>query len=444
MIFQPNENSGDKAEIYRATDSHNRVIGVDRDADPTLDRALAALRGQTVPEGPPRRLMDDTLAAIYLAAARSGPKSGAPSRGWFRFPARFLARAAIFLIVAGAAFAALFVNFNSSSVAFADVIKKVRQSRSIAFTTHTTLNSSLPGLNRAVEMRFFATEDGRLRVEAGDLAVWIHDPVLNKSLMLVPRQRQAFTLGNLNDLMGQKGNADLVKAIESLKKLDDKAERELGEKQFDGRTLRGFVATHENMEYTVWADPKTGEPVRIELEPLAGLTGDAGMMKIAMTDFRVNPQIDPSKFSLEIPAGYSTMSLQLPRVPGGEESLLIVLRGYTQRSGGKFPPSLTDWADHAKVLKTDAMRAAVVGAVKPAPGALAGLSGEAMEYLTNVGAVLPFLTELPRDGFAYRGQGKTLGNADEIVFWYKRADGTHRAVFGDLSVRDATAEEVKE
>jgi outer membrane lipoprotein-sorting protein len=437
MIFQPNDNEGKKAEIYLATDSHNRVIGVDRDADPTLDRALAALRGQAVPEGPPSRLMDDTLAAIYLAM----PKAGAPSRGWFRFPARALARAAIFLIVAGAVFAALFVNLNSSSVAFADVIKKVRQSRSLTFTAHTTM----PGMKQPVAMKFFATEDGRFRMEAGDLSILIFDPAAKKGLMLMPKQKQAILLDNPNELTGQKGNGDFIKAIDSFKKLGDRPQRELGEKKIDGRTLRGFVATHENLEYTFWADPKTGEPIRIEVEPLAGIVPDgsaAGMLKIAMTDFRLDPVIDPAKFSLDVPDGYSQMSIQLPRVPGGEESLLTVLRGYTRRSGGKFPASLTDWAAYGKVLKADAMKAAVAG-VRPAPGALAGVSGEAMEYMANISAIIPFLTGLPKDGFDYRGNGRTLEDADQIVFWYRRADGTHRAIFGDLTVRDVNPQDVR-
>ena len=430
MIFQPSDNHGDKAEIYRATDSHNRDVGVERDTDPTLDRAVAALRGQEIPEGPPSRLVDDTLAAMYLAM----PKAGAPSRGWFRFPARFLARAAIFLIVAGAVFAVLFVNLNSSSVAFADVIKKVRQSRSLAFTMHT----SVPGMNQSMAMRFFAMEDGRLRMEMGDGTVMVVDSQKNKALLLVPKLKQALMLTNANGMMQQKGGADFAKAVESLKKLGDRPRGELGEKEFDGRRLRGFVATQDNVEFAVWADPRTGAPVRIEFEPLkviAPETPAAGAMKMVMADFQVDPAIEESKFSLDIPKGYVRTDFELPKVAGGEESLLYVLRGYTRRTG-EFPKSLTDWAGYANALKGDAVKAAVVGAVKPAPGAIAQASGEAMEYAANLGAIIPFLHELPKDAYAYLGRGKAVGDKDAVVFWYRRGDGSHRAIFGDLSVRD--------
>ena len=49
---------------------------------------------------------------------------------------------------------------------------------------------------------------------------------------------------------------------------------------------------------------------------------------------------------------------------------------------------------------------------------------------------------MPKDNYAYLGKGKTVDQKDAIVFWYKKPDGTYRAIYGDLSAKDISADEV--
>jgi outer membrane lipoprotein-sorting protein len=355
------------------------------------------------------------------------------------------ARVAAVLLVGILIVATIVVALNSSSVAFADVIGKIRGSRTLTFSAHT----SLPGMKQPVSTKFYWDEGGRFRMEMADPASPMHsiavfDAQANRGVMLMPKAKMALVVTNFNDLIRQqKGSAgggvgDFAKALESLKKLGDKPEKELGEKVFDGRTLRGFVAKREGMAFTVWADPKSGDPVRIELEPV----GAPEPMKIALTDIQLDVPIDPAKFKLDIPPGYNQMQINLPHIEGGEASLIVALRGYTQRSGGAFPKSLTDWSDYGKVLKADLVRAALASAFNPQPAASASLSAEAVEFMVNVAAIAPFLETLPKDGYAYLGRGKTTGDKGQVVFWYKKGDGAYRAIFGDLSARDVKPEEI--
>jgi hypothetical protein len=47
------------------------------------------------------------------------------------------------------------------------------------------------------------------------------------------------------------------------------------------------------------------------------------------------------------------------------------------------------------------------------------------------------------DSFHYVGAGAKVGQADRIVCWFiTRATAEHRAVFGDLSIRDVTSSEL--
>jgi len=57
---------------------------------------------------------------------------------------------------------------------------------------------------------------------------------------------------------------------------------------------------------TLWADPKTAWPIRIEIvnKMLDGA-------RMVMNNFRYDVDLDPSLFSLEPPAGYSTQAIEI-------------------------------------------------------------------------------------------------------------------------------------
>jgi hypothetical protein len=426
MNYPTPDNNHDRAETYRALQSHNRVLSADHDVDPTLDRAVVALRNQPVPEGPPQSLLAKTLISLREKQPRVLASSRNSLRNPWRFPFRPLALAAGLLFAIGAIAIVALVLLSSTSVAFADVARKVRNSRTLTFTADTPLGS----------VKVFAIEGRQLRMETGDRSV-VFDAHANTGLLLDRRTRYAVVIDNPNVLFRHRNNdADFVRAIQALKNLGNKPERELGERTWSGKTLRGFVATQDDITFTVWADPRTGDPARIEF----GSPGDGDSL-ITFTDIQIDAPIDPAKFNLKIPPGYNRLQIALPNVEGGEPSLLIALRGYTDRTGGRFPSRLTDWSDFAKVLRADALKAALSGA-KPQPGALAGLSGEALEYVSNVAAITPFLSSLPADNYAYLGAGKSTGDSTQIIFWHKTPEGAHRAIFSDLTAREVNPEEI--
>ena len=70
----------------------------------------------------------------------------------------------------------------------------------------------------------------------------------------------------------------------------------------------GFFAQCSMGDMTLWADPRTARPVRIELNmPAMKAHG-------VLNNFRYDVQLDPSLFSLEPPPGYltQTMGVALP------------------------------------------------------------------------------------------------------------------------------------
>jgi hypothetical protein len=149
-----------------------------------------------------------------------------------------------------------------------------------------------------------------------------------------------------------------------------------------------------------------------------------------MTDFRFNERLDESLFSFAVPPGYKVQQQSaIPSVPGGEASIIEALRGYTKRDDGKFPASITDWGPWAVLFSKDSRD----GTVDP----------ETTKVLAHLGAITPFLVSMPKDDYAYLGEGKSVDQKDAIVFWYKRPDGTYRAIYGDLSAKDILAENLR-
>ena len=430
----PDNPNADRAETYRALQSHDRILSADWDADPTLDRAVVALRNHPVPEGPPDSLLKRTLASLNEV----DPRELAASRNRLRIPIflRPLLVAAGLLLVIGAI---AMILLSSSSVAFADVARKVRESRSLIFTLPVPIpNPQNPDTTITVPGKLSVLEGDRLRMEIPDVVTMVFDLRNNRGIALDHKGKHAIVIHNLNPFPNQRNpnQADLVKTIQALKRLGGKPERELGEQQFDGRTLRGFVATQDLITFTVWADPRTGDPVRIEFAP----PGEDGQ-KMTFADIQIDAPIDPADFNLAIPRGYEQFQLALPNVEGGEASLLNVLKGYTHRTNGRFPQRLTDWGDYVKVLQADAIKAALTGP-RPQPGTLAGLSGEALEYVANLLAAPQFLSTLPKDSFGYLGANKSTGDSTQIIFWYKTPEGPHRAIFSDLTAREIKPEEI--
>ena len=172
--------------------------------------------------------------------------------------------------------------------------------------------------------------------------ITIFDNQAAKCLMLMPQQKFAMAMDMEKMTENMKKSAkdappDLFEMVRRLVRegssgTGEKAER-LGKKEIDGREAVGF-RTHSNMgDMTLWADPQTARPIRIEF--------DMAMMadvRVVMNNFRYDVVLDPSLFSLEPPAGYSTQAMNMTMPV--EEDLLRTLRTVAEHSKGVFPAKL--------------------------------------------------------------------------------------------------------
>lgn len=399
----------------RSTDQSNQEL-----PDDILAQAITSMQGETIPSGPPPQLIAATLRALR--------ETGHPqSRSILFIPRtktmKFVTTAAGLLITVGLA-TLLALSFQTPASAFGQAIKQVREARSISYVDLMTVK----GQEDPIRTRVFIAEDGRQRHEMlgmGGAHVTISDASGNRRLTLIEDLKLAIVNDQTKGEPRENAGRDFLEWLQALKNLGDRPDKVLGQKELEGKRVSGFVATQGNYTFTMWVDQAIGQPVRIEYDsPVNGSD-----YHVAMTDLRFDARVDESLFRLDVPAGYKVQqSAPVPAVPGGETSIIEALRGYTKRDGGKFPHSLSDWGPWCVLFSKDSRD----GTVDP----------ETTRVMAHLGSILPFLVSMAKTDYAYLGAGKTVAQKDAIVFWYKKPDGTYRAIFGDLSVRDIPVEKL--
>ena len=188
--------------------------------------------------------------------------------------------------------------------------------------------------------------------------------------------------------------------------------------------------TEEGMTNTVWIDLKTRELVEVEME----FDNDPGS-SATITGFQFNADLPDELFSLEPPVGYTRLSLQVDGGEPSEADLVELLRLWASWSGdGTFPPTLIP-AELAKASMEMAKSGKKFG-----PGQVS--EQQQLEDTMKVTRAMMFVMRLPaQSNWRYAGQNVKQGDAQTPIFWYQPSgSATYRVIYGDLSTKDVTPE----
>ncbi|QEH34993.1 hypothetical protein OJF2_35380 [Aquisphaera giovannonii] len=147
----------------------------------------------------------------------------------------------------------------------------------------------------------------------------------------------------------------------------------------------------------------------------------------------VDAKVKDDDFSLTPPAGFAFKAIAKPTIT--EAEMVAFLGAAARFNGDTFPDSPYAAFDQAKFnaasMKPDESRT-------PAERELIKLHDAFLAREVYRSPVLQFVEDHaePRS-FRYVGAGAKVGQADRIVAWFSpRGTTRHRALFGDLSVRD--------
>jgi outer membrane lipoprotein-sorting protein len=332
--------------------------------------------------------------------------------------------AAAALVAAGGLFYVVLVP-RVEATAFAEAVQKLRNAHTLAYRTTT----ESPELKAPLALRFRFKEPSLLRVEADGGVITIIDGSQGKQLILDPAAKTALLL---EGKAAQAPPGPAANMTDRLRQLADADAKAVGEKAIGEVRALGYVVKKLGTEMTVWVDPGTRLPIRIESsERIAGKE-----MKVTLSDFQIDLDLDDALFRVAPPAGYALGKAESDALAMDEKTFLnpeqataAYLRSFAEKTAGSFPKRLDDFAEFDERFPKKQ------GAI-PDP-----------ETLRLVQALARFMmaTRSLKGGFGYKSEGVKLGDADKILFWY-RPEGAakYRVLYGDLHESDVTADKLPE
>jgi outer membrane lipoprotein-sorting protein len=374
-----------------------------------------------MPDGPSEETRARTLAALRAAAARPDVLPLFRRRTMLT-PLKIAA--AVLLTGAG-----LFYWTTApqvvATVAFAEVAEKLRDAHTLSFLTTT----QVPGLKEPMVIRYLYREPGLMRSESpGGGPVTIFDTLQGKLLILDRSKKSALFMEGATP-KGPNAPRDFVAdTVKGMRTLGQQQGEPAGRERIGGVEAQGFRVLQGGNTLVVWADPKTRLPLRIDIT--TQLQGKE--VRGTLTELVLDPPLDDSLFRLEAPDGYTIQNAKVGSLlPSPEEVVTRLLRAYSDKFHGTFPPKLDDPAAYEKLFPP----------VKP--GQSPTVDPEFMELTLSLTRVLLLPRELK--DYGYKADGVKRGDADKIVFWYRPAGAEkYRALYGDLHVGDVAADQLPE
>jgi len=329
-----------------------------------------------------------------------------------------LAAAAVIIV---AAFIALYP-FTSGTPTFAQVIQPILNAQTAVFDIIVGEESAA---GPVIHDEVMGSRIRRTLSNAPGV-VSIIDLEVGKILTLVSASKEAVYI----DL---KGLPPIPNYMERLRNLIAKLQQapefvveELGEQDIAGQKLLGFRAKHPKSEITIWADPATALPVRIEhIE---------GQLKTICKNVVFDVPMDEELFSMDVPEGYKQQQTQIDLQSATEQDFIEGLRIRAEVLGNdQFPDGVT-----------------VEDFIKQAPEIGKKIEGlglsekEQIELGKKLQQHLLFIRFFKGEGkWHYAGKGVKLGESDKVIFWYRPKDSqTYRVIYGDLSVKDVKPEDL--
>jgi outer membrane lipoprotein-sorting protein len=313
-----------------------------------------------------------------------------------------------------------FLGVPTESVAWADVVRPILTARTVVFNVIPVEGENGP-ITKVMNM---GTQRVRGEVLSPDgksvQVIIIVDYDTFRMLQLIPSKKKAVVI-DLKDVPEKPENIleELRNVVTEIQNDPEISVEQLGEKEIDGRVVTGFRARNPDGEFTVWADPQTALPIRIEQQ--------WRQMQFVYTDFQFDTEMDESLFSMEIPEGYSALpKAELPIASSTEQDLVETLRIWAEVIlDGVFPRDLS-----GQVYVDD---------VKKNREKFVKLQDEQkLELAMKLGPGFIFVQLLKAENdWHYVGKNVKLGDSESPVCWYRpEGSETYRVIYGDLSVKD--------
>jgi outer membrane lipoprotein-sorting protein len=407
--------------------------------DDLLDSAVEAVLSDPIPDDLPPERVSQLVAAVLQAADQPYPMTIFKRIINMRPRTRIAVAATVLIAFFG--LMSWLVPGGGISVAFADVAEALTNVHSATWKT-TTVTKGPKNENETVQgigMFLTPSHERMERTTRGATEVGIFDGQKDKALILVPTKKIAIVM-NLKNLPPKN---PLGRTFQELRKFVTEAQsgkkgdvERLDNETIDGRSTQGFRIKGTGIEVTVWADPKTSLPIRVE--EIAKDASGGTEIRTVLTDFQIGIELDESLFSLDAPSDYSiqTTAFDVSKKPIG--FLAETLKMAAENNGGVFPDTLRGEQGIEGIMRraTAAMEKKY-GRFSPE---MIRVGSEIAPKMAAAAAILLRLS--PENDWHYAGKGVKVNTPDRPIFWYKpTGTAKYGVIYADLSVKEDVSKE---
>ncbi|MDD5063922.1 MAG: hypothetical protein PHQ35_04070 [Phycisphaerae bacterium] len=313
--------------------------------------------------------------------------------------------------------------FFGGTVTFADVIKPILNARTVVF-------DFVMGKEETGIVVHDIVVGNRIRRTLSNIdTIMVMDLDNAKMLTLDPKHKGAMYM----DIGGmiQEGTKNIIglvrNIVNDIEKHPDWPIEELGQREIDGQKAIGFMVRSKNEELTIWADPVTAKPVRIEVL--------FGQLSAIIKNIEFDVPVDESLVSMEPPAGYTLGNMEYKMNQFTEEDFVESLRTWAEiLRDGSFPETLTA-EGYLKVTSLFTEKLDQLN-LSPEEGTHIGMTfGRGLMFFQVIAG--------SNCDLHYAGGGVKLGDAEKAIFWYQpKGAETYRVIYGDLHVEDVKADQL--
>ena len=322
-----------------------------------------------------------------------------------------IAAAAVIIIVAAIGINSVF----APSVTWAQVIEPILNARTMVFDL-------VLGADESGMVSHEIVVGSRLRRTMSNMPnmTMIIDTD-NEKLLALDTEAKTAAYADIAGDLGDRHRSFVKFVRQIISQLQEGQVEQLDEQVIDGQKAVVFVGKGRNEAVTIWADPETALPIRIEAQ-----IGQE--FSFTMKNFEFNADVDESLVSMNVPDGYTLEEKALDLGNASEEDFVESLRIWAEIIGnGTFPDSIGTQSAMAQmpvlVQKVAAMQ------VSEQEGTQIGMA---------FARGMLFHQMLESQGkWNYAGASVRLGDASTAVFWYQpQGSQDYRVIYGDLSVKD--------
>ena len=355
---------------------------------------------------------------------------------------KFAAAAVIIIAV----FFGLNIFSDSSGVAWAEVLNNVQKVQSYINRTKMTVQS--PEGSHDVDMTFYRSTVYGTRRDSyfkGKLISKLYIPAEgNKGVELLPSEKKyvnaIFTDEQIKEIAEKNDPRAIVKEFMCCNRYT-----KLGSKTIDGIEVEGIeveneqfgAALFERGKGCLWVAVDTDLPVLIELEGQSA--GGAVQISMTIDKFDWNADLQVEDFEPNIPSDYTLMA-QVD-LSGSVEAVVKGLRGFAKITEGHYPTNLDLMTTGQEIREAFiALRKKQGKSLDEKP------TQEEMENILSIQGACMFYGKLVKENkdVAYYGDKVTAQDTDKVLMRWKISDNEYRIIFGDLTTKDLTAQQLAE